>query len=186
MTSPIQEWRDELKSVDMRPHARAYVRRGWKVVPLWWADFALVCACSKGEECTSPAKHPIATQWQKEPVGTATDVDIWWARYPHANVGIATGASSGLVVMDIDPEHGGWESYSRIVKKYGKLPETMVSVTGSGGRHVLFAHPGEQVKNSAIGAPTTARGMVGSSTFKGCRPSLRAAATMACVRLLGG
>lgn len=150
--SAIKEWRREQTSVDLRLHARGYINRGWAVVPLWWPKFALVCACPSGKDCRSPGKHPMKTDWAAKPLRTGLDVDLWWSRHPLCNVGIATGEASGFIVLDIDPDKGGWDSFNRIVKKHGKIPSTIVSVTGSGGRHVLFRHPGkgQKIKN-AIG-----------------------------------
>lgn len=145
---PIKAWQIEQSSIDLRLHARGYINRGWAVVPLWWAKFALVCSCHLGRDCKDPGKHPIKTDWHTKPLRTGLDVDLWWARRPHCNIGIATGKTSGFIVLDIDPDKGGWESYGRIIKKYGRIPRTLVSITGSGGRHVLFRHPGQPVKNA--------------------------------------
>ena len=35
-------------------------------------------------------------------VATEEEINAWWTRWPDANVGIVTGAVSGLVVIDID------------------------------------------------------------------------------------
>ncbi len=147
-----KEWAIEQSRIDLADHARAYTRKKWAVVPLWWPMFPLVCACRLRHECKSPGKHPMKTDWAAEPLRDGLQTDLWWARHPNCNVGIATGATSGFVVLDIDPDHGGWDSYNHIVKRYGRLPETLVSVTGSGGRHVLFRHPGDgQTVKNAIG-----------------------------------
>jgi hypothetical protein len=76
-------------------------------------------------------------------------VSTWWRRWPRANVGICTGASSGLVVLDVDPDHGGVESLRSLVAEHGRLPSGLRARTGSGGWHLYFAHPGVPVRNSA-------------------------------------
>ena len=67
----------------------------------------------------------------------------WFARWPNANVGIRTGrrrrASSSL---DVDPRHGGDTTLRLLQSAHGRLPDTPEAVTGGGGRHLLFAHPG--------------------------------------------
>jgi len=73
----------------------------------------------------------------------------WWRRWPEANVGVRTGAISGLVVLDIDPDHGGETSLGELVDAYADLPATLEVRTGGGGRHLYFAHPGGRVPNSA-------------------------------------
>ena len=29
----------------------------------------------------------------------------WWTKYPHANIGLATGEANGLIVIDVDIKH---------------------------------------------------------------------------------
>ncbi len=64
-------------------------------------------------------------------------------RYPNANVAIATGAISGLVVIDIDGPDG-----EASLATLPPMPETRIVQTGR-GRHLYFAHPGGAVPNSA-------------------------------------
>jgi len=75
-------------------------------------------------------------------------------------VGIRTGAGSGLVVLDVDPRHGGHDSLSALMDEYGPLPDTLTAATGSGGSHILFDHPGGTIRNSAgkLGAGLDIRG----------------------------
>lgn len=84
----------------------------------------------------------------------------WWQRWPSANVGVRTGTSSGLVVLDVDPGHGGARSLDALVRRHGSLPAGPVVRTGSGGLHFYFAHPGNMVRNSAglIGPGLDVRG----------------------------
>jgi putative DNA primase/helicase len=72
----------------------------------------------------------------------------WWQQWPDANSGIATGAVSGLVVLDVDPRHGGEESLQQLIDAHnGDFPETVTSLTGGGGGHFYFASPGVLVRN---------------------------------------
>lgn len=67
----------------------------------------------------------------------------WWGRWPHAAIGLATGAVSGLFVVDEDD--GGAETITALA-----LPETFTVRTQSGGRHFYFHRPeGERWQNSA-------------------------------------
>ncbi|RMD78796.1 MAG: DNA primase [Gammaproteobacteria bacterium] len=77
------------------------------------------------------------------------EVVRWFRRWPRANVGIVTGRISGLVVLDVDPAHGGEASLARLEEAHGPLPETVACRTGGGGRHLYFAHPGGVVRNRA-------------------------------------
>src|SRR5262249_36511973 len=54
---------------------------------------------------------------------------------------------SGLVVLDIDPRHNGLASLEKIRRKHG-LSKTTRVLTGSGGHHLYFKHPGGEVRNS--------------------------------------
>jgi hypothetical protein len=74
-------------------------------------------------------------------------VEQWWATWPHANIGIATGAKSGFIVLDIDEAHGGPESIRKLVERHGLFPERVYQRTGGGGWHVLFKHPGIRIGN---------------------------------------
>jgi putative DNA primase/helicase len=73
----------------------------------------------------------------------------WWASWPSANVAIRTGAASGLVVIDIDPDHGGERSLAALLHERGPLPASRTIRTGSEGRHLYFTHPGELIPNDA-------------------------------------
>jgi Bifunctional DNA primase/polymerase, N-terminal/Primase C terminal 1 (PriCT-1) len=73
----------------------------------------------------------------------------WWRRWPDANVAIRTGAESDLVVLDVDVQHGGAGTLAELERKHGKLPDTARALTGGGGQHVYFRHPGRQLRNSA-------------------------------------
>jgi hypothetical protein len=126
----------------------AYAHRGWAVFPCHAPTQA--SACSSGDRaCSSPAKHP-RTQRGLHDASTRPDViKRWWRRWPTANVGIRTGAVSHLVVLDIDPPHGGDDSLESLIGDEQPLPPTITVLTGSGGCHLYFTHPGGTVHNSS-------------------------------------
>ena len=120
--------------------ALGYADRGWSVIPLHTVRDGR-CSCGKAK-CDSPGKHPHTTHGLKD---ASTDEQIirrWWKRWPDANVGVVTGGCSGIVAIDIDPRHGGEDSLADLERDHGELPETVEALTGGGGRHVIFAHPG--------------------------------------------
>lgn len=78
---------------------------------------------------------------------SAADVAEWFARWPRANIGIVTGEISNLIVLDVDPKHGGDAALERLERRFEPLPATVEAVTGGGGRHLYFAHPGGAVRN---------------------------------------
>jgi hypothetical protein len=64
-------------------------------------------------------------------------IERWWTADPHAGVAIAC-APSGLVVLDVDPRNGGDETFGKLLRTLGPLPETPRVVTPSGGQHLYF------------------------------------------------
>jgi hypothetical protein len=111
--------------------ARDYLGRGWSVIPVRAGD-----------------KRPLIA-WQpfQERLATLDELDGWFARWPDANVGVVTGAVSGLVVMDVDPRHGGNAGLAELEREHGALPDTVEALSGGLGRHLYFAHPRHRVHN---------------------------------------
>lgn len=104
------------------------------------------CSCTKGKNCTSKGKHPKLPRWEKfqKTPPTAEQIRNWWTSFPNANIGIITGAVSGIIVFDVDPPDG-----ERELRELGlELPPTAVAKTGSGGLHYVFKHPGGHCPNS--------------------------------------
>lgn len=60
---------------------------------------------------------------------------------PRGLLAIRTGTASGLVVIDIDPAHGGTASLNALIAR-GLTPPTRYVRTGSGGLHLYYRHPG--------------------------------------------
>ncbi len=89
-------------------------------------------------------------KWADVATRDETMLSGWWDNYPDSNVGVACGERSGIVVLDIDKDKEGYESLTTLQNKYGKLPESPVSKTGSGGEHIFFKYPkGVDIRNSA-------------------------------------
>jgi hypothetical protein len=85
-------------------------------------------------------KKPLTAHGFKDASVDERVIRGWWRRWPRANIGIPTGARSGLDVLDVDPRHGGTESLARLTADYGPLPRTVTAETGGGGLHYAFAH----------------------------------------------
>ncbi|MGH9155202.1 MAG: bifunctional DNA primase/polymerase [Acidimicrobiales bacterium] len=152
-----------MKASAMADAVFAYADRGWPVFPCHEARPA-GCSCGY-EACASVGKHPRTRRGLHEASTDRTTVERWWRAWPRANVAIRTGSlepgAEGLVVVDIDPRHGGDASLDELVAVHGGLPETAVVRTGGQGRHLYFAHPGCAVRNSAgtrLGAGLDVRG----------------------------
>jgi len=131
--------------------AQAYAAKfGWHVLPLHSVRTGR-CTCNRAD-CVSAAKHPLTLHGVADASKDPSTIAAWWRRWPFANIGIATGQVSGIVVLDVDgPE--GEESLRALEDQHGPLMETVEALTGGGGRHVLFAHPGHPVPNKVALAP---------------------------------
>ena len=132
------KWSAELLRFKMVNHALAYARRGWPVIPIWWPSYAGVCACPESSDCPNVAKHPLVSGGQLSATTDMDQIRSWWAKWPDANIAIATGEACGFTVLDVDPDHGGQKTFSMLMAKFGRPDPTNVSVTGSGGRHILW------------------------------------------------
>jgi hypothetical protein len=123
------------------PHAaaRRYAALGWRVLPI-----------------RPGGKRPPMQAWQDAATVDTTIIDAWWTGlYSDHGVGIATGAASGVWVLDVDVADGkaGDETLAELEDTYGPLPPTPEQITGSGGRHLFFAWPTSvDIRNSASGA----------------------------------
>jgi len=126
--------------------AQSYAARGWQVLPLHSPAGADRCSCRK-PDCPSPGKHPVTHRGSKDSTICSEQIASWWTDYPYANLGVATGEASGLLVLDIDPGHGGNHGLRALEAEFGALPLTLTVETGGGGQHYYFKHPGGEAKN---------------------------------------
>jgi hypothetical protein len=123
--------------------ALEYANRGFSVLPLHGIVDGS-CTCGK-PDCGSPGKHPIGS-WKDAQTTRATpeQLEEAFSRYPHANIGIVTGAISGLVVVDIDGP-AGMSSCKKVMA--GEEPPQGPTVRTGGGHHLYGRHPGTPLKN---------------------------------------
>lgn len=127
--------------------ALQYAGRGWPVIPMYApGEAGQACTCGRGA-CKNVGKHPATTHGVKDATIDPDQIHAWWSRPGRHNLGIATGAVAGLVVLDVDAHKGGFESLQELVARHGPLPITPEAITGGSGRHYLFAHPGVPVKS---------------------------------------
>jgi hypothetical protein len=140
---------DERFKAEVLNAAKAYIAKGYKVFPLHSIKADGECTCGK-LACSDAGKHPAVSRGLKEASDDPAKINDWFgSNAPLRNIGIVTGAASGITVLDIDtaPGKGGDETWAEIVREHGE-PQTLTAQTGSGGFHLLFAY------NSAL--PTAA------------------------------
>ncbi len=111
--------------------ALGYAARGWPVLP-----------------CKPRGKKPLTPHGFKDATTDREVIQSWWKRWPNANIGLVTGAESGLFVLDVDGPAGA-ESLANLQDVFETLPETATQRTGGGGRHILFKHHGYPIGNTA-------------------------------------
>ena len=105
--------------------ASFYASRGWRVLPL-------------------NGKAPRTPHGFKDATIDPDRIRKWLQRWPEANIGIATGSASGIIVLDIDARNGGLESLAQLEKEHGSLPQTVKVKTGD-GFHLYFEYPGGHI-----------------------------------------
>jgi hypothetical protein len=141
----------------LRVAALAYAAAGYEVFPLRGKlPHANCAACEprssryqphRAVECVHELCHGLyAATSDPERIGR------WWARWPTANIGARV--PRVLMVLDVDPRHGGHQRLAALEAQHGLLPPTRVSLSGrgDGGQHRWFLHPGGEVSAARLGA----------------------------------
>ena len=100
--------------------------------------------------CVPGDKRPLTPHGFHDASGNPRTVRAWWARWPRANIGIPTGAVSGIDVVDIDrrPEHSGFAAFER-ARRSGITGRWEALVrTPSGGIHAYYPTDAEHPQQS--------------------------------------
>ena len=132
--------------ISQKSRALNYARRGLLVFPLYTAVDGH-CSCGSGADCAHPGKHPRTPHGVKDATTDRKTIKGWWNQWPDANIGIATGGSSDIFIVDVDGD-AGKASLEQLQAKHGRLPKTVTVKTGK-GRHLYFRCDGTRVGNSA-------------------------------------
>jgi putative DNA primase/helicase len=150
--------RDKSQTRSRRTLALQYAARGWHVFPLHTIRSDGACSCRKGDDCKRPGKHPRTGRGFKDATTSRTQIKTWWAKWPDANIGIATGRGSGIFVVDVDGDIGK-ASLQGLKAEHGLLPKTLTVKTGK-GCHFYFRCDGARVRCSAgqLGSGIDVRG----------------------------
>lgn len=124
----IPQEKDKVKLEALR-----YTELGWQVFPL-----------------QHRSKMPRKALGVYNATTDADQIARWWSMWPQANVGLHCGGS-GLVALDFD---GYKENYDGADLMTKADEQTVTSLTGSGGTHLIFRMPeGAKYGNSTRGLP---------------------------------
>jgi putative DNA primase/helicase len=157
--------------------ALASAAGGWRTLPLHEPDPSAPGRCScANPKCQSPGKHPRTRNGIHDATVDLGQIRSWFSRWPCANYGIATGKTANgryLVVVDVDPRHGGAESLGQLEHEHGPL-RTMHVRTGSGGDHFYFetdepvrgSTPLQGIDIKAVGGYVVGPGSVHASGYR--------------------
>ena len=113
--------------------ALEYTARGWHVFP----------APPGAKKSHIAGKYGNGTRWS----ATADPAQIrkHWKRWPDANVGIACGLTSGLLVIECDTPEGhdvdGVAQMMQLIATHEPLPDTIEALSPSGSWHIYFRYP---------------------------------------------
>ncbi|AYF99294.1 bifunctional DNA primase/polymerase [Protaetiibacter intestinalis] len=119
-------------------------------LPLPQAAALLAAAGVPVLPCVPGAKNPLLKPDEENPEAQpggfhaattdARQVTAWWRRWPSANIGVPTGAVSGVEVVDVDRKPGGdgVAAFER-ARRAGLVPGWLAVVrSASGGAHFYF------------------------------------------------
>jgi hypothetical protein len=81
-------------------------------------------------------KQPLVKDWSNKATTDPSTVEWWWREDPSYNVGICPDET--FCVLDVDCQKGGDDSIAALEAEHGPLPETVISITGGGGRHHYY------------------------------------------------
>lgn len=87
---------------------------------------------------------PFSWSKYQDELPSVEEINRWWQEYPDMGLAIITGEVSNVIVLDIDPRHGGDKTI-----KGKEIPDTWTVKTGGGGLHYYFKYPnlGKKIKN---------------------------------------
>jgi hypothetical protein len=84
--------------------------------------------------CRPRDKRPATEHGCNDATRDPAAIKTWWKQQPDCNIGIATGAASGVFVVDIDDD--GEIELRRLEVDHGGLPNSVEAITAR-GRHIF-------------------------------------------------
>lgn len=98
--------------------------------------------------CVPGGKQPLTPNGFHDATSVARVVHAWWQRTPDANIGLPTGAPTGVLVVDVDvyPGASGFDAFERARSQGFGTDWAWLVRTPSGGLHAYYpnVHGNEQ------------------------------------------
>lgn len=142
---------DTTKWKNRKEAAHEYVDYGMAIFPVWAVNSNSECACGD-PNCESPGKHPMTKNGFKDADSSQEWVkDCWGNQELKPNIGMVTGAESGIVVLDSDFGHDkdGIKSLKAIGYGEKQLGKTRRVRSQSGGYHFYYRSNDPDLKSKA-------------------------------------
>lgn len=100
--------------------------------------------------CVPGGKRPLVEHGFHDATTDPAQVEAWWERWPQANIGIPTGAASGVEVVDVDVHTAGTGFPAfRAAHREGRAAGWAALVrTPSGGLHAYFPADSDRSQTS--------------------------------------
>jgi hypothetical protein len=143
-----------MSAADLRAHAVEYAVRHYKVFPLRGKAPAVRNPHPEGSWERKHCKGECG--WLGHGVYDATDdvetVIGWWSdRFRGYNIGCRIPA--GMLLIDVDPRHGGHDAWAALERKYGPFPDCMMQFSGrgDGGCHRFVRRPAGDLDAKRLG-----------------------------------
>jgi hypothetical protein len=124
-----------MQSVTRLDQALLYLRRGWSVFPVHSPSMP-----RDGLADRDIGKKPLV-KWEayQHRLPTEPEARKWWTKWPDANIGLATGKVSRVIVIDLDSQ----AAIANVGLKFGDYPPLLTLCS--------FTHRGMQVFATQIG-----------------------------------
>lgn len=100
--------------------------------------------------CVPGSKQPLTPNGFHDATSSSDIVHDWWQRTPRANIGLPTGARTGVVVVDVDlhPGGNGFAAFERARSEGHAARWGLVVRTPSGGIHAYYpSTPGREQRS---------------------------------------
>lgn len=128
-----------MKKKSMKDYALEYAESGFAISPLKYKTKDVFLSKHGFNDATTDLKQ----------------VNEWWTLHPNANIIIATGSKSNLLIIDLDTDKdagvSGYETLREWEIENGELPETVTAISGGGGYHLYYKYNPEKNIKSTTG-----------------------------------